>query len=363
MGRITINMDSLKSSRDWVRHKVNEGSNIFRILPPFGNLEQHNNYPYRRWSIAWLLDPKSNKRRPFATPLTDGETCPVQEYCDALNTVIEDKKNQLKAEGYSDADIKVELEGLRSVQWNMRLQHVYAYNACDQAGTVGILELKSTAHKAMKKMMNQYIKEHGQDPTSLGCEDDDSGVWFNISKEGKGKDTEYSVSFNQTRQKMNGQLVKIDDRSSLPEHVISNYESLAYDLSSIYIRKNYDELKSILMFNLALIAQEIPEAAFEGYEIEGIDVKPGTSTLKKSSNSEADEAPFSTKKPASKVTLNLGNDDDEDETPPVRKTATPVAKPAAVAKPVAQPVKRAVAPVQVFEDNELDALTAEILGD
>jgi hypothetical protein len=367
MGKITINMDSLKSSRDWVRHKVNDGANIFRILPPFGDPDQHNNYPYRRWSIAWLQDPKSGKRRPFATPMTDGETCPVQEYCDALNTYIEDRKSQLKSEGYSDGDTKAELEGLRSVQWNMRLQHVYAYNACDQAGTVGILELKSTAHKAMKKMMNTYIKDYGQDPTSLGSADDDSGVWFNISKEGKGKDTEYSVAFHQTRQKMNGQLVKIDDRTALPEHVVSNYESLAYDLGSIYLRKNYDELSSILLFNIALIAQEVPEATLGTYDISNVDVKTGATVLKKTSSTTEEEevqaAPVK-KAAAPKVTLNLGDDDDSDDEPtPARKSA-PVAKaaPAPVRTAPAQQVKKS-APVQSYDDDELSALTAEILGD
>lgn len=360
MSKIKINMDSLKSSRDWVRHKINDGTNIYRILPPYGDPDIHNNYPYRRWSIAWLQDPKSGKRRPFATPLTDGEECPVQQYCDALNTFIDDKKNQLKAEGCSDNDIKAELEGLRSVQWNMRLQHVYSYNACDQSGSVGILELKSTAHKAMKKMMNQYIKDYGQDPTSLSSDEDDSGVWFNISKEGKGKDTEYSVGFHQTRQKMNGQLVKIDDRSPLPEHVVANYDSLAYDLNSIYLRKDYEELSALLLFNIALIAEEVPEAALDGYDISDINVKTSTAPSKKI---EQEEAPTKTKKSAAKVNLNLADDDDTDEPAPKQMASSAtksVAKPAPTVKATNKP---AVKPSQDFDDDELSALTAEILGD
>ena len=347
MAKITINMDSLKSGRDWVRHKINDGSNIYRILPPFGDSAVHNNYPYRRWSVSWLQDPKSGKRKPFATPLTEGETCPVQEYNDALNKVIEARIHALKSEGYADADVKAAIEGLRSVQWNMRLQHVYAYNACDQAGTVGLLELKSTGHKAMKKMMNQYIKDYGQDPTSLGSDETDSGVWFNISKEGKGKDTEYSVAFHQTRQKMNGQLVKIDDRTALPENVVNNYESLAYDLNSIYTRKSYDELKAILMFNIALLAEEVPEAAFEGYEVDGVAVQ-AVPVVK--------EAAQTVKKGTTKVTLKLDDNDEVEAAPVVKKTT-----PAPVAKAV--PVVKKSAPVASFEDDDLAALTAEILGD
>jgi len=363
MGRITINMDSLKSNRDWVRHKITEGSNIYRILPPFGDPSIHNNYPYRRWSVSWLQDPKSGKRKPFASPLTEGETCPVQEYNDALNNHIETRIHTLKSEGYSDGEIKIAIENLRGVQWNMRLQHVYAYNACDQSGSVGLLELKSTGHKAMKKMMNQYIKDYSQDPTSLGSEETDSGVWFNISKEGKGKDTEYGVTFHQTRQKMNGQLVKIDDRTALPENVVANYESLAYDLNSIYQRKSYNELKAILMFNIALLAEEIPEASFEGYEIEDVKAQVAPAVTGK-----AKEVAPVVKKGTAKVTLNLDDDGDDEVPAPVRKAAAPAAPAAQRLTPVPQPsngalVKKSAAPAQSFDDDELSALTAEILGD
>lgn len=367
MAKITINLDSLKSGRDWVRHKVNDGSNVFRILPPFGDPEIHRNWPFRKWSIAWLQDPKSGKRKPFATPATDGEACPVQEYVDTLNKYIEDKKNLLKSEGYSDGDIKAELEDLRSIQWNMRVQHVYAYNACDQSGSVGLLELKSTAHKAMKKMMNEYIKTYAQDPTSLSSDEDDSGVWFNILKEGKGKDTEYNVAFNQTREKDDrGRLVKIDDRSALPENVVENYENLAYDLNSIYTRKSYDELSDILLFNIALLVQEIPEATLDKYDISGISVGTPTNTSTKKNVVQSDDeeevvTPVAKKTaPAKTVALNLSEDDDEDETPVRKPTAT--SKPVAKTQTVSSPKKSSVA-AKSFDDDELSALTAEILGD
>jgi hypothetical protein len=211
----------------------------------------------------------------------------------------------------------------------------------------------------MKKMMNVYIKEHGQDPTSLGSENDDSGVWFNILKEGKGKDTEYSVAFNQTKQKINGTLVKIDDRSALPDHVVDNYDSLAYDLGSIYVRKNYDELRTILMFNLGILAQEVPEAGLvPGFELEEAEEKVAPPARKSARPALVeDETPI--KRAVAKVTLKL--DDEDDEPAPARKAAAPVAaKPAVKA---AAPVKKAPAPVQEFDDDELNALTNEILGD
>jgi len=269
MGEILINQKSLKTAREWKRHKIQDGSNVYRILPPFGDVEVHDNYPYRKWSVAWLIDPKKGSRMPFATPLTDGdEACPVKEYQDALREYIEGRKAMLKAEGMTDLDIKDALKSLHEVQWNVKVQHMYAYNACDKSGNVGLLEIKSTAHKAMKKMMSEYITKYGQDPTSLGSDiKEDSGVWFNIKKDGVGKNTEYSVGFATISSKDNdGELVFKNDRTPLPNAVVEGYNQLGYDLNSVYRRKTYSELKDILAYNLSLIAEDCPEAVLPGFD-------------------------------------------------------------------------------------------------
>jgi hypothetical protein len=339
-------MDSLKSGRDYVRHKIKDGSNIYRILPPHGDPSVHNNYPYRRWSTVWLHDPKANKRLPFATPLMDGKDCPVKEYGDALTARIEQIKNKLASEGRSESEIKAELEGLRNIQWSLKVNYTYAYNACDQAGTVGILELKPTAHKAMKKMMNLFITENSQDPTTLGASSDEYGVWFNILKEGQKKDTEYSVAFHQTKEKRDGKLIKIDDTSPLPDNVIENYDSLAYDLNAIYTRRSYSELKAILIANLAMIANDVPEAILPGYESSE---KPTLVAPVRSLPTQKTSAP------AAKVALNLHDEDDEDDGIPFSGSTK------RAPTPVSAPTRRAAAKFE--DDDELNRLTNEILGD
>lgn len=305
MSKITINQDSLKTSREWKRHSVKDGSNVFRILPPFGDVEVHNNYPYRKWSIAWLVDPRTGKRRPFASPLTDGEeNCPVKEYQDALKAFVEKKKATLETQGLSKSQVKAELQGLYDVQWQIKVQHLYAYNACDKSGNVGLLEIKSTAQKALKKKMAEYISLYGQDPTSLGSANDDSGVWFNFTKEGTGKDTTYGVDFNKERFKdESGRLVSAEDRSPLPPNVVEGYGELGYDLNTIYYRKKYNDLRDILLYNLSLIADELPEAILPGFEPDGV-----------ASTAPAQVAETPSPKPqgTKKVALNLSDDDDDD---------------------------------------------------
>lgn len=335
MGKININQDSLKERREWKRHKIQDGNNVVRVLPPFGELESHNNWPFRKWSYCWLVDPETNRRKPFASPYSfNGDACPVHEYSQALALQLDTTVEQMKAAGSSKEEINAAVGAARNEQWKLKLQHGFFYNACDKSGEVGILELKATAHKALKSKMSQYIKDYGQDPTSLESADDDSGVWFNITKTGKMKDTEYGAQFNETMEKDgSGRMVRIDDRSPLNETVVERYfDDLGYDIYNLYKEVTYDELKAIVAYNITALAREIPELAVDGFT--DVDyVSPPAAV-------ESAPKPQGTKK----VALNLGGDDE---------TPTPVAK----AAPKAAPAAAATG------DDDIFAMADDILGD
>ena len=312
MAQIKINTDSLKTGQKWTRHKIQDGNNVFRILPPYGDMEVHNNYPYRRWVVAWLIDPKLNKRMPFASPFSTGgkdTKCPVHEYSKALSEKIDNLKQSMKAKGVSDAIIKDKLGPLNKIAWEIKLQKTFAYNACDKAGKIGLLEIKKTAHDGMKAEMLKYIEKFSMDPTSLSSDiKSDAGVWFNISRAGSGKDTKYSVEMNKRASKdSDGETVYKLDRSALPEEVVEGYSTQGYDLSTVYKQKSYDELKEILLYNIALIAEEVPQAAnIPGFEVDG-----EVSVSSDESEEVEDEAPVS--KPSTIVALALDDDDDDDD--------------------------------------------------
>lgn len=319
MGKITINQEALKTSRQWTRHKVKDGSNIYRILPPFGDVEVHNNYPYRKWNVVWLTDPASGKRRPFASPFTDGaDKCPIHEFQLALKTFIDKKRQALQANGIPEDKIREHLGGLYEAQWNIRLQKLYAYNASDKSGNVGLLELKSTAHKKLKKRMNEYISKYAQDPTSLNSDvKDDAGVWFNFKREGSGKETTYDVEFNESSYRdESGEIITKIDRSPLPQNVVDNFNELAYDLNSIYVRKSYEELYEILLYNLKLLSKDTPLlASIPGFDVSGLDEVSITSQQKQ----EVREEPAQKAEIKPNVSLNLG--DEPNESPVEKKEA------------------------------------------
>ena len=91
MAKININMDSLKSQREFKRHKVNPGTSVFRVLPPFGT--DHKGYPFKKWMLVWgLVDPTTGRMRPFVSTLPNLNKCPVFEYTNDLKKLSEELK-------------------------------------------------------------------------------------------------------------------------------------------------------------------------------------------------------------------------------------------------------------------------------
>ena len=262
---LRINPDAMRTGREVVRHKIGYGTSVFRMLPP---TENSNGYPYKKWMITWgLLDPVKGTKRPYASSFLDEGRCPVREYYLLVLKKLEDTEAEMKAQGMSDDDIKLELKDFIALVRNLRLKTVYSYNSADQSGKVGLLEAIPTVQKQIKKIMGEYYSEFGQDPTSLNNDPEDSGIWFKIEKTGQLLNTEYFVSKNQKAERLpDGRKVSVDDNTALPKDIVTNYDKLAYDLNECYQRLTYDELRAVLMSNIARWANDVPEMVVEGFD-------------------------------------------------------------------------------------------------
>src|SRR5277367_3552985 len=112
--KIKLNLDSLKSRKEWKRHKVKDGHNIFRILPPFG--ESSNGYPYRKWQIVWgLTDPESGRARPYADSLINEKRSPVIEFVNELKARAETMGVTLANKGAGEEEVSERLKGLNQL--------------------------------------------------------------------------------------------------------------------------------------------------------------------------------------------------------------------------------------------------------
>ena len=322
--QLKINQDSLKERKEYKRHKVNQGDNIYRILPPFG--EVANGYPYKAWTLSWLPDPATGRNRPYASTRSFGEKdCPITEYTKALEARYTQLSDTMKSKAVDDATVREHLKGITKLLMNIKPKTSYFYNATNKAGEVGILELKKTAHDGIKKQMMQYITDYGQDPTSLNSDENDSGVWFKVRRDGELTNTEYSVLKNQTKQKLGGQLVFVDDRSELPQNIVDSYPSLGYDLTTLYKKVSYDELKNALLSALVGIYDSVPEARILGFD-------PDSDSV------EVQAAPTRTVAPKANVNLKFAADEDEGDDAPFDGGTIVVAKTTAVAPTIKKAV-------------------------
>ena len=323
--KIKINMDSLKTAKEWVRHKVKPGHNIFRVLPPLG--DSANGYPYRKYQIIWGLVDANGRMRPYASPLMTEKRCPVVEFTDALKQRLSEMEGQLKASGLDEKAMKKhpKYASLAKFSRDMTPKTSYIYNASDKSGVLGLLELKSTAHKDMKNKMNQYIQDYNQDPTSLNSADDDSGLWFDVVREGDGFLTTYKVEKCQVKVKdASGRISFTDDRSPLADVIVENYANLGYDLGSVYKATTYDEVNDVLQANMPAFFVACPEADLsvpvnlDEDEAEVATAKPAARPVA------APVAAKSAVKPTAKVALKLDDEDDMPVAAPIRAKA-PVA--------------------------------------
>jgi hypothetical protein len=152
--------------------------------------------------------------------------------------------------------------------------------------------------------MLNYINDYNQDPTSLNSDENDSGVWFDIIRTGVGRDTEYDVKrvSIKTKDPQTGKISFVDDRSPLPSSIVENYQNLAYDLSSVYQTKTYEELSEILEANMPRIIEMCPDADLSA---DITNKTPNTTATTKTTTKAT--------KPSVKVNLNLGLDDEDEE--------------------------------------------------
>jgi len=321
--KTALNVRAFEDKREMTRHKVNSGENIYRILPPFG--EQADGYPYKRWTLAWLLDPSTGNRRPFASPWSFGhEACPIGEYVRQLQDKKESIEQKLAATMEKD-EIKEKVKSITETINAVKAKSTFFYNAANKSGQVGVLELKKSAHDALKKVYTGYISDYSFDPTSLNSDQDDSGVWVKISRTGSGMSTEYAVEKNQNKvkNKETGKISFEDDQSELPAGIVDNYDSMATDLFKLYREVSYDDLKDILLFNLAQLhssfVKDLGEKAANlilvpGFEFDHLlDEEPAPKTAPKPQPQAAPKAKAMPK-----------FDDEEEEEQP-RRTSRPAA--------------------------------------
>lgn len=239
--------------RKYVTHKIKEGDNLYRILPPFGT--NHKGLPFAEVSLHWfstLDDTGKPKQRPLRCSYAVERFCPV---CEEANDLYKEKESLLAE--YIDEDTKKvrwdvvpEEVGAKHKQLKnsfdaVKVQRGYFYNALDASGVVGVLRLPKTAATKLGEQIKKAIQTYGFNPLSL-----ENGAVFNIIQKKTGPknyNVEYSVEFvMKSITGPDGVQLKITTEQA-PKNVMDNYETLAYDVHAMYPAVTAAELQRAMI--------------------------------------------------------------------------------------------------------------------
>lgn len=216
-----------------------DGTSYWRILPPHGT--NHNRQLFHRYSLHWGMTNAAGKKTPVQC------SYPFERFCPIDQRVNETKK---LAERAKEAGDKAKYEELMLFvgDWGARTQFVY--NAVNSSGEVVMLGVGKTAHDGLADRIMNAVTEWKFDPTSLV-----DGVWFAITRTGKGFQTEYKVDFKKTKVTLpNGQIAEMNDRGPLDERLANEIRAqLAQgvagplkDIHNLHEVRTASELKAMM---------------------------------------------------------------------------------------------------------------------
>lgn len=208
--------------------KVKEGSNIFRVLPPFGSLAEQGVIA-KYWAAYWLPF-SSGKKRAISSILQMGRDKRIIQD-DPLYQKIETLKKSLESMKKDGTQNPAIIEALDKRVYELQVDKAYYLNAISPSGEIGLLKIKYTAFQALKERLRQLEKD-GIDPINMG-----TGVYFDFkkAKDDHGK-TVYGVDIHTKTFKSpaTGKLTTELVEAVIDETTLKRMEKEAFDLTTLY---------------------------------------------------------------------------------------------------------------------------------
>ena len=190
---------------------LKEGTQGFRILPPFNPARRDLNYTYH---VHWVQG-ASGLIKVMCTYYTE-KYCPLCEQHKSVTETLE----RLKKENPKSEQISM----LQEAEQKLRKSRTVYYNAVNSNQEVVVLQLSSTVSQLLDKKIIEAAQKKQFDATSLKA-----GVWFEFTKSGKGRDS-VTVDFRRISKEVNGELVEVLDRTPIKVEVVENIETLVTEI-------------------------------------------------------------------------------------------------------------------------------------
>lgn len=231
---------------------LEKGDNVYRILPPLGNLAQAGHWA-KYWSIHWGYKDTKGKNRPFQSPEMKNHNTkmievvdPAKLRVDAMSAKRDQLSKDLKAaiDGRNVAETKrinEELNQLKELLKQYRLEKRYFLNAMTLDGKIGLLKIP---HKAKVALDEEIKKLRSKGVNPLGVND---GRFFVFSNVGVGTDTTYSVRvYEETIDVAGIGQVKKEMAHSLSNDVLSRLATEAFELDKLYVKPSASQVQAMV---------------------------------------------------------------------------------------------------------------------
>jgi hypothetical protein len=106
----------------------------------------------------------------------------------------------------------------------------YYLNVLTQDDAIGLLKIPRGTGKDLLTFLKDYSTSKKRDPVGVS-----SGLWINISREGKGRfSTSYKVSPQMIQKEVDGDIIDIPQISVLSEEILVRLEEECFDLHNLF---------------------------------------------------------------------------------------------------------------------------------
>ena len=224
--------------------KIQKGTNVYRILPPMGDLADAGIWS-RYYSVHYGYRNLENKMFVFQSPevvnrktkMVEVED-PAKVKIDRLNTKRMQIEEKLKTSPSSQ--LTLALEQVKEELKVYNLEKANYVNAIDSDGRIGLLKIKHKEMLQFKSLRDRLIAEEGIDP--VGAE----GAYIQFDKSGTGRDTVVTVSLAMDKVVIDGKRVSTPRLHTIDESLIPKLESSFFDLDNLFVKPTSQEVQEMV---------------------------------------------------------------------------------------------------------------------
>lgn len=299
--------------------KIEDGDNVYRILPPMGELADAGTWA-KYYAVVWGYKNSQGKNKPFVDPSEKNRSNGMLEHVSAAlerRLKLEEQKEKMKKAGAT----KEQMDKINEILKQFNIEKKFYVNAVNLKGEIGLLKIGYKVYKALtgdkqkgEKGLIDRLMDKGVDPVSSL----DNGRFFNLHRQGRGLDTQYTVTVYQENVEVNGEVYQKDKVHKIDDALINRLEKEAFNLATLYPTPSLAEVERIVKEGptaVDAILGNNDQSASE--EMSSDDETVDTSSLKSETKTEAESAPVETKTEAAPPV--------ETKTEPVAETKTEAA--------------------------------------